>query len=161
MAINVHYRLLSARGLALPLAVTAGALAALPFFSGLPLATPGRAPAAAQPTPGVQRFTQEVYVPNVARGCRWQHSADPAIQIADCGDDAESVRVVFKDGRATEYRLIARPDPNAPPTGQTAQSGVGTSGVAGIVSVQQPSQPGRSMPPSSAPPLRVTVTAGN
>ena len=158
MAINVHYRLLSARGIALPLAVTAGALAVLPYFSGLPLSTLSRTPAAAQPTPGVQRFTQEVYVPNVARGCRWQPSADPAIQIADCGDDSESVRVVFKDGRATEYRLIARQDPNAPPP--SAQSAGLTSGVAGVFTLQ-PSQPGRSVPNSSAPPLRVTVTAGN
>ena len=165
MAMDVHYRWLTARGIALPLAICAGAFAALPFFSGLPLPTGSRAPAAAQPTPGPERYTQEVYVPNVARGCRWQHSPDPAVQIADCGDDSESVRVVFKDGRATEYRLIARQDPNKPPSAQavqvpqSAQSAPPQSGVAGVVSVQQPSQPGRSVPNNAAP-LRVTVTAG-
>ena len=157
MATNVHYRLLTARGVALPLAICAGAFAALPFLSGLPLPSLGRPPAAAQPTPGAQRFTQEVFVPNVARGCRWQHSPDPAVQIADCGDENESVRVVFQNGRATEYRLIARQDPNR----QTAssQASAPMSAVAGIVSSLQPSQPGRSVP-SGSPPLRVTPSAG-
>jgi hypothetical protein len=155
MATNVHYRLLTARGVALPLALCAGAFAALPFLSGLPLPNFGRAPAA--PTPGAQRFTQEVFVPNVARGCRWQHSPDPAVQIADCGDENESVRVVFQNGHATEYRLIARQDPNRPPS--TAQTSAPLSAVAGIVSNQQPSQPGRAIP-SGSPPLRVTPGAG-
>ena len=159
MAMNVHYRLLSARGVALPLAICAGAFAALPFVSGLPLPNLGRAPAAAaQPTPAAQRYTQEVVVPNVARGCRWQHSPDPAVQIADCGDESEAVRVVFQNGRATEYRITARQDPSRLPA--SAQAGAPQSGVAGVVSVQQPSQPSRPVPSSSAPPLRVTVTAG-
>ena len=153
---GVHYRLLSVRGLALPLAICAGAFAALPLFSGLPIPSGSPAPAAAQPTPGVQRFAQEVFVPNAARGCRWQHSPDPAVQIADCGDENESVRVVFQGGRATEYRLVAKQDPNRPSNSTHAAA---QSGVAGIVSVQQPSQPGRAVPNGGAP-LRVTASAG-
>jgi hypothetical protein len=119
MATNVHYRLLTARGLALPLALCAVAFAALPFVSGLPFPSLGRPPAA--PATGTQRYTQEVYVPNVARGCRWQFSPDPAVQIADCGDENESVRVVFQNGRATEYRVTARQDPNKlPPNARTS-----------------------------------------
>ena len=156
-AAHVRYRLLTMRGLALPLAVVAGAFAVLPLVGGLPIPGASRAPAAAQPTPGVQRYTQEVYVTNVARGCRWQHSPDPAVQIADCGDENEAVRVVFQNGRATEYRITARQDPNRLPV--NAQAGAPQSGVAGVVSVQQPSQPSRPVPSSSAP-LRVTVTAG-
>ncbi|HET7768317.1 MAG TPA: hypothetical protein VFN74_06040 [Chloroflexota bacterium] len=174
MAMNaVRYRLLSARGIALPLALVAGALAALPFVSGLPALSGSRAPAAAQPTPGIQRHTQEVYVTNSARGCRWQHSPDPAVQIADCGDENESVRVVFKDGRATEYRVMARQDPNKTPA--AAQTSQAMSAVLGAVSSQpnqpnqasQPSQPGRILPNSgstnttgSGAPLRVTPNAG-
>ena len=163
-AARVSYRLLTVRGLALPLALIAGAFAALPLIGGLPVPSVGRAPAAAQATPGIQRYTQEVYVTNAARGCRWQHSPDPAVQIADCGDENESVRVVFQNGHATEYRVTARPDPNKPPSSaQNAQSAQSAqSGVAGIVSVQQPSQPGRSVPntTSNSAPLRVTPNAG-
>ena len=142
----VHYTLLTTRGVAWPLAIVAGALAALPFFSGLPVPTGSRAPAV-QPTPGTQRLSQEVQVPNAARGCRWQHSADPAVQIADCGDESESVRVVFQNGRATEYRVTAVQAPNRlPPSGQ--------SGVAGAVSVLPRN------PASNSAPLRVTPNAG-
>ena len=168
---SVHYRLLSVRGLALPLAIVAGAFAALPFFSGLPIPSGSSAPAAAQPTPATQRYTQEVYVANSARGCRWQHSPDPAVQIADCGDENESVRVVFKDGRATEYRVVARLDPKAAASAQTSQP---MSAVLGAVSNQpspatQPSQPGRILPNSgstasstgSGAPLRVTPKSGS
>jgi len=105
---NVRYRLLTVRGVALPLAICAGAVAALPFFSGLPLPSAGRAPAAAPPAPGVQRLTHAVVVSNVsnvAGGCRWQPSPDPAVQIADCGDERSTVRVVFEQGRVTQYRL--------------------------------------------------------
>src|SRR5688572_1737556 len=111
---NVRYRLLTVGGVALPLAICVGAVAALTLFGGLPLARVGRAPAAAQSTPAAQRYTQEVLVPNVARGCRWQYSPDPAVQISDCGDANESVRVVFQNGRASESRLIVRQDPSKP-----------------------------------------------
>ncbi|MGI8424871.1 MAG: hypothetical protein ACR2NO_12310 [Chloroflexota bacterium] len=159
MANNLHYRLPTTRGIAWPLAICAGAFAALPFVSGLSLPSLSRAPAAARPSPAVLRFTQEVYVPNVSRGCRWQHSNDPAVQIADCGDDSETVRVVFQNGRATEYRLIARQDPSQPPTSARASASALQSGVAGVVSAQQPSQPGRFVPNNGAP-LRVSVGSG-
>ena len=119
-AANLRYRLLTARGIAFPMVVVASAFAALPLFGGLSQLSGSRVPAAAAPTPGTQRHTQEVFVSNVARGCRWQHSPDPAVQIADCGDENESVRVVFRDGRATEYRVIARPDPNRTPAASQA-----------------------------------------
>ena len=168
MALNaghVHYRLLSARGIALPLALVAGAFAALPLIGGLPLPSLSRAPAAAQPTAAMQRYTQEVVVSNAARGCRWAHSPDPTVQIADCGDENESVRVVFKDGRAPEYRVMARQDPNRGSTGAAGQSTQPMSAVLGTVSSQpnQPSQPGRILPNSGSgngAPLRVTPNAG-
>lgn len=135
MAANVRYRLLSVRGVAWPLLICAGAAAALPFFSGLPLPSLPRLGAKPNPTPGVERFTQEVYVPNVARGCRWQYTSQADVQIADCGDDTETIRVVFEHGKVTEYRVIARQDPSKVPA----------SGVAGI-NTTQPSQPGRILP---------------
>ena len=142
---------MSGRGIAWPLVICAGGLAALPFVSGLPLPSLSRAPAAT-PAPAMERFTQEVYVPNVARGCRWQYTNVADVQIADCGDDSETIRVVLERGKVTEYRLIARQDPNrVPPAAQSL------SGVAGISS-SQPSQPGRVVP--NQPPLRVTPSAG-
>lgn len=149
---NVRYMLLSARGIAWPLAICTGALAALPFVSGLPLAIPTRPPETAPSSQSVQRYSREVYVANAVRGCRWQHSNDPLVQIADCGDEGESVRVIFHDGRISEYRVTARRDPLLPvPAGQ------GTSGS--TASAQQPSQPGRVLP--GAVPIRVTPRAGS
>jgi hypothetical protein len=159
---SVHYRLLSARGLALPLAVVAGALAALPFVSGLPMPGGSRAPAAAQPAPAIQRYSQEVFVTNAARGCRWQHSPDPTVQIADCGDENESVRIVFQGGRTTEYRVTARQDPNKVAGAAAAHNNQAMSAVLGATS-SQPSQPGRILPnsgSSSGAPLRVSPSAG-
>jgi hypothetical protein len=151
MAMNVHYRLITARGLggiAWPLAICAGAFAALPLFSGLPLPSLSRAAAKPVPTPGVERFAQEVYVPNVARGCRWQYSSQADVQIADCGDDGETIRVVFERGRVTEYRVIARQDPSKPPPAPVSAASL------------QPSQPGRSIPNQNQAPLRVTGGSG-
>ena len=153
---QVRYRVAGGRSAALPLALSAAGLAALPFIAGLPLPSVSRAPAPAAPTAasGPQRFSQEVYVSNVGRGCRWQPSSDPLVQIADCGDDAENVRVVFRDGQVTEYRVIARQDPT-----RAAASSAPAGLAAPTASAQQPSQPGRSIPSSGAP-LRVTVTSG-
>ncbi|HEU5317900.1 MAG TPA: hypothetical protein VFX49_17445, partial [Chloroflexota bacterium] len=135
MATNVRYRLISARGIGWPLVIAAAAAAALPFFSGLPLPSFPRPGARPNPAPGIERFSQEVAVPNVARGCRWQYTNQADVQIADCGDDSETVRVVFERGKVTEYRVIARQDPTKLPPG--APPG----GVAGITTTQ-PSQSG-------------------
>src|SRR5215207_2397189 len=126
MAANVQYRLITARGIAWPLIICAGA--AIPFFSGLPLPSLSRVGAKPSPVPGVERFTQEVNVANVARGCRWQYTNQADVQIADCGDDSETVRIVFERGKVTEYRVIARQDPAKPPAG----GATGAGGVAGI-----------------------------
>ena len=139
MATNLQYRLITARGIAWPLVICAAAAATLPFFAGLPLPSLSRSGAKTNPTPGVERFSQEVYVPNVARGCRWQYTNEADVQIADCGDDSETVRVVFERGKVTEYRVIARQDPNKPPA----------SGVAGITSNQSsPPSPSQSVLPN-------------
>lgn len=156
MATNVHYKLITARGIAWPLAIAAAAAAALPFFSGLPLPSLSRPGVTPNPRPGVERFTQEVAIPNVARGCRWQYTNQADVQIADCGDDSETVRVVFERGKVTEYRVIARQDPSkVPPAG-------GPAGVAGITTTQ-PSGPASASSSATArastsgqAPLRVT-----
>ena len=152
---NVRYTVLGARGLAWPVAIFTGALAALPFVSGLPLPTISRAPEPPpSASPSVRRLAQEVYVANVMRGCRWQPSSDPAVQIADCGDESEAVRVVFRDGQITEYRLTARQDPSRiAPTGQVTATN--------SVAAQQPSQPGRLVPSTTNIPIRVTPRAGS
>ena|SRR5687767_3069214 len=155
-ALQYRYRLSGGRSAVLPLAICASGLAALPFLAGLPLPSVSRAPAPAAPptaASGVQRYSQEVYVANVGRGCRWQPSSDPLVQIADCGDDGENVRVVFREGQVTEYRVIARQDP-------TRASAAGQAAAPPTVSAQQPSQPGRLVP-NSGTPLRVTVTSGS
>lgn len=126
MAANVQYRLLSARGIAWPLLICIAAAAAVPFVSGFPIPNFPRPGAKPNATSGVERFTQEVYVPNVARGCRWQYTSQADVQIADCGDDTETIRVVFERGKVTEYRVVARQDPSKPPAG----------GVAGITTTQ-------------------------
>ncbi len=150
MAMHLHYRLFTARGVAWPLAICAGAFAALPLFSGLPLPSLSRAAAKPVPTPGVEHYSQEVYVPNVARGCRWQYSSQADVQVADCGDDVEPVRVVFERGRVTEYRVIARQDPSRPPASPPPSA-----------ASLQPSQPGRSIPNQNQPPVRVTGGSGS
>jgi hypothetical protein len=132
-----------------PLAICAGALAAVPLFTGLPLPSLGRVPAPPAAPPAVRRSVQEVYVANAARGCRWQTSTDPAVQIADCGDETDAVRVVFRDGQVAEYRVVARQDPS--------RSTAAAQNASLAVSVQQPSQPGRIVP--TMPPLRVTPEA--
>ena len=148
-ALQYRYRIGGGRSAVLPLGLSAAGLVALPFLAGLPLPGVSRAPAPAAPPAAVpQRFSQEVFVTNVARGCRWQASSDPRVQIADCGDESESVRVVFSDGQVAEYRVTLRQDPAHAP---------GTA-AAPAVSAQQPSQPGRLLP-NSGTPLRVTVTA--
>jgi hypothetical protein len=99
---DVQYRLLTARGIGWPLAICAGARATVPLFGGLSLPVLGRAPVPPAGPTSPSRITEEVYVSNVARGCRWPPSSDPGVQIADCGDESDSGRVVFRDGRATE-----------------------------------------------------------
>ena len=150
---SVRYTVLGSRGIAWPLAIFTGALAVLPFVSGLPLPSVSRAPEPPPASPGVRRFSQEVYVDNIIRGCRWQPSSDPTVQIADCGDELEGVRVVFKDGQITEYRIAAKPNPAR--TATSAQTM-----ASATVSAQQPSQSGRLVP-GAGQPIRVTPRAGS
>jgi len=109
MAVTIRYQWPGVRGIGLPLAVTAvGALAAFALFGGLPSAMASRAADAREAAPAVSRYSHEVSVTSLTRGCRWEYSADPDVQVANCGDDTDAVRVVFHRGRVTEYRLSAR-----------------------------------------------------
>ena len=114
MAALVHYRFPTAGALIGALGLGVVALGAAAFVSGVRLPLPSRAPAT--PAEGTTRYQHEVLVKNASRGCRWQYTADPSSQTAECGDESENVRVVFHNGEVTEYRISARTDPNARPT---------------------------------------------
>ena len=89
-----------------PAAVTAVALAVLALATGGHIALPQRAASqAAVPAPASAVRETEVVVSAGPAVCRWQPPVSAAVQIADCGDERSSVRVVFEQGRVTQYRL--------------------------------------------------------
>ena len=117
MAALINYRLPAARSLVGPLALGVVALGAAALVGGVRPSLLSHAPAAS--TNEITRYQHEVLVKNAGRGCRWQYTADPASQTAECGDETENVRVVFRNGQVTEYRISARTDPNARTTAVT------------------------------------------
>jgi hypothetical protein len=113
MATTIHYKTTTLRNLAWPAAIVAAAAVAVPWFGGLQHSVRGAE--SSRPSAGHQSYVREVLVANPSRGCRWQYTTVADVQIADCGDEAESVRLVFERDRVTEYRITPRQDPNAPP----------------------------------------------
>jgi hypothetical protein len=113
MATSIHYKATTLRSLGWPVAIVAVAAAVVPWFSGLTHTVRGAE--TSRPDAGHAAYTREVLVANPARGCRWQYTTQAEVQIADCGDESESVRLVFERGQVTEYRIVAKQDPNAAP----------------------------------------------
>jgi hypothetical protein len=80
----------------------------------------------------VVRYEREIYLANPRQGCRWQPSQDASIQVLDCGDERDSLRVVFDSGRVTEYHVVVKVDPNVPtPTPFTGVTRTPTSRATG------------------------------
>ena len=86
-------------------------------FGGVSQASLSRAAPPGGRTDSRVRHDYDVYVQDGRRGCRWETPQQGTAQVAVCGDDRESVRVVFDGDRVTEYRVHVHPDPTyATPT---------------------------------------------
>jgi hypothetical protein len=104
----------------------------------------------------VVRYEHEVVVQSLRQGCRWQPFDDPAIQVADCGDERDPVRLVFQGGKVTEYRIVVRLDPQRPSPTPAApfatRTALSAAGVANTASAAA-----RSTTPGAAPPNPTTT----
>jgi hypothetical protein len=157
MAALIHYRFPAARALIGPLALGVVALGAAAFVSGIHPPIPSRA--SVSPAKDAVRYQYEVTVKNVGRGCRWQYTADPNAQTAECGDETENVRVVFHDGQVTEYRIVPRLDPAAKATPGTTPAAVrslltGTPAANVAGATAEPANGANGGAPAGAPPSR-------